>query len=114
MAKEITFKFRNLEITPSKLVMHFYDEKTAIPLSKIKSYRLEWHLHEPIFGKKWWFLVLTVDVQNVGEESVPIAFVKFDYTDDKSEIRQHIGSRVASAIDLALARPCPAQKKTCV
>jgi hypothetical protein len=112
MAKEITFKFSNLEITLSKLVMHFYDEKTVIPLKKIKSYHLEWHLHEPIFGKKWWFLVLTVDVENAGEDSVPIAFVKFDYTDDKSKMRQHIESRVASAIDLALARPCPPQKKT--
>jgi hypothetical protein len=62
MAKDILFKFQSLEITSTKLMMSLYEEKTVVPLQDIKSYHLKWYLHEPTFGKKWWYLVLTVDL----------------------------------------------------
>lgn len=49
--QSIAFKFRDLEITRDALVLHFYDDKTVVPLKEIKSYRLDWHLHEPVFAK---------------------------------------------------------------
>jgi hypothetical protein len=115
MADEVTFKFRDLEITSTTLVLHFYDEKTVIPLAEIKSYRLQWHLHDPVFGKKFWFLVLTVALEDGHEESGPVAFAKFEYLDDRLESRLHIERRLAEALDSAIAgRAASAQKMVCI
>lgn len=115
MADEITFKFRNLEITSTTLLLHFYDDKTVIPLAKIKSYQLHWHLHDPIFGKKFWFLVLTVELDNGQEESGPVAAVKFNYLSDDLASRQHIKRKLADTLDSAIARTAtPAQKMVCI
>ena len=114
MTDDVTFKFRNLEITRDAAVLHFYDEKTVIPLTKIKSYHLQWHLHDPTFAKKWWFLVLTVELEDGHEESGPVAFVKFEYLDDRVESRRHIERRLADALDSAMGRrAAPAQKMVC-
>jgi hypothetical protein len=115
MAAGVTFKFRDLEITSSTLVLHFYDDKTVIPLAEIKSYQLHWHLHDPIFGKKFWFLVLTVELDNGQDASGPVASVKFNYLDDGLESRRHIERSLADALDSAILRTvAPAQKTTCV
>lgn len=115
MTDEVTFKFRNLEITSSTLVLYFYDDKTVIPLKEIKSYRLDWHLHEPVFAKKWWFLVLTVELDGGREECGPVASVKFSYLDDDLELRRHIERKLADALDSAIARTATtAQKMICV
>jgi hypothetical protein len=97
------FKFHDLEITGNTLVMHFFDEETVIPLEDIKSYSLKWYLHEPIFAKKYWFLVLTVDRKNGEQESDAIAETKFNYVSDKRDLREHIERKIADAIDLALS-----------
>ena len=102
---------RNLEITPDALVLHFYEEGTVIPLSEIRSYRLKWYLHDPIFAKKWWFLVLTVTLKNGDEEAGHVTSVKFNYLSDDSELRKDIESRIAGAIDTALSRARVARKK---
>jgi hypothetical protein len=102
-AEEVVFKFHDLEITRNTLVMHFFDEETVIPLEDIKSYSLTWYLHDPTFAKKYWFLVLTVDLRNGREESGPIAVAKFNYIDDERKLRRHIESKIADAIDLALS-----------
>jgi hypothetical protein len=115
MTDELTFKFRNLEITSTTLVLHFYDDKTVVPLAQIKSYQLHWHLHDPIFGKKFWFLVLMVELDNGQEESGPVASVKFNYLDDDLESRRHIERSLADALDSAIARTAaPAQKMVCI
>ena len=95
---------RNLEITPDSLVLHFYEESTVIPLSEIRSYRLKWYLHGPIFAKKWWFLVLTLRLKNGDEESGHVTSVKFNYLSDDSELRKEIETKIARAIDSALSR----------
>lgn len=111
----IGFKFRDLEITPRALVLHFYDEKTVIPLAEIKSYQLRWYLHDPIFAKKWWFLVLTVVLENGHEESAPVTFVKFNYLNEDLESRKRIERRLTDAVDAAIATAAaPAQKMVCV
>jgi hypothetical protein len=97
-----TLNLRNLEITPDALILHFYEESSVIPLSKIRSYRLKWHLHDPIFAKKWWFLVLTVTLKNGEEESGHVTSVKFNYVNDDSEVRKAIETKVTHAIDTAL------------
>lgn len=102
---------RNLEITPDALVLHFYEESTVIPLSEIRSYRLKWYLHDPIFARKWWFLVLTVTLKNGDEEAGHVTSVKFDYLSDDSELRKDIETRIAGAIDTALSRARVARKK---
>ena len=74
------FKFHDLEITRDALVILSFEEKMVIPLKEIASYDLKWHLHDPIFAKKYWFLVLTVGLKNGEEKSGPIAVAKFNYT----------------------------------
>ena len=59
-SEETVFEFQNLEITRDVLVIHFFKEKTIIPLKYIASYHFDWYLHDPTFAKKWWFLVLIV------------------------------------------------------
>ena len=93
---------RNLEITPDALVLHFHEESTVIPLSEIRSYRLKWYLHDPIFAKKWWFLALTVALKNGDEESGHVTSVKFNYVSDDFELRKDIETKIAHAIDTAL------------
>lgn len=95
---------RNLEITPDALVLHFHEERTVIPLSEIRSYRFNWYLHDPIFAKKWWFLVLTVTLKNGDEESGHVTSVKFNYLSDDSKLRKDIETNIAHAIDTALSR----------
>jgi hypothetical protein len=93
---------RNLEITADALVLHFHEESTVIPLSEIRSYRFNWYLHDPIFAKKWWFLVLTVTLRNGDEESGHITSVKFNYLGDDSKLRKDIETKIAHAIDTGL------------
>jgi hypothetical protein len=92
----------NLEIMPDALVLHFHEESTVIPLSEIRSYRFNWYLHDPIFAKKWWFLVLTVTLKNGDEESGHVTSVKFNYVNDDSEVRKDIETKIAHAIEIAL------------
>ncbi len=113
--QNIAFRFRNLEITSTTLVMHFYDDKTVIPLAEITSYRLNWLLHDPIFGKKIWVLFLTVELENGEEESGPVAFAKFNYLGEDLESRRHIERTLSDALDSAIARTAtPAQKMICI
>ncbi len=113
--QSIAFKFRDLEITQDALALHFYDEKTVIPLAEIKSYRLDWLLHDPVFGKKLWFLFLTVELESGQEESAPVTFVKFNYLGEDRESRRHIEHTLADALDAAIARTAaPAQKMVCI
>jgi hypothetical protein len=70
VTERVAFRFHDLEITSKALVMHFFDEETVIPLEDIKSYSLKWYLHDPIFAKKYWFLVLTVERASVIEISL--------------------------------------------
>jgi hypothetical protein len=53
------------------VVIRFFEEKTVVPLKEIRSYRFNWYLHDPIFAKKWWFLVLTVTLKNDDERVWP-------------------------------------------
>jgi hypothetical protein len=78
----------NLEITPESRVLHFHEESTVIPLSQISSYHLNWHLHDPMFARKWWFLVLTVKLKSGEEECGPVAFVKFNYLSDRQDLQR--------------------------
>ena len=103
-AKKVLFKFRDLEITPNALLLHFHEESTVIPLSEIRSYRLNWYLHDPIFAKKWWFLVLNVTLTNGDEESGHVTSVKFNYLTDDSGLRKDIEAKIARAINAALSR----------
>ena len=103
-AEEVLFKFQDLEITRNTLVMRFFEEKTVIPLKEITTYHLKWYLHDPTFAKKYWFLVLTVDLKNGEEKAGPIAVAKFNYVNDEHELRQHIQRNIVHAIDLALSR----------
>jgi hypothetical protein len=103
----IQFRFENLEITSDALVLHFYEDKTVVPLKGISSYHLKWHLHTPTFGKKWWFLVLTVEIDHGEEESGPVAFTKFNYVNDDHQLRERIEDKIAHAIDSALHTPRP-------
>jgi hypothetical protein len=105
-SEKVLFKFQDLEITPSMLVILSFEEKTIIPLKEIASYDLKWYLHDPIFAKKYWFLELTVGLKNGEEHSLPIAVVKFNYLNDEHEKRQHIQTKIADAIDTALLRAC--------
>lgn len=115
LTDKVPFKFRDLEITQDALVLHFYDDKTVIPLNEIQSYRLDWHLHEPVFAKKWWFLVLTIELDNGSEECGPVAFVKFNYLDQSRQAQWHIERIIADALDVAVARTAaPAQKMICI
>ena len=112
--KNVRFKFWNLEITSEALVLHFYDDKIMIPLNAIKGYHLDWQLHDPVFAKKWWFLVLTVVLKDGSEECGPVAFVKFNYLDD-GHSRQHIEHTINAALDAAIARKAAlAQKMICI
>ena len=112
---ENVLQFRDVEITSSALILHFYAEKTVIPLAEIKSYRLQWHLHDPTFGRKWWFLVLMVELENGSEESGPVASTKFNYLDDDLQSRRRIERTLADALDAAIASTAaPAQKMICI
>jgi hypothetical protein len=104
MTEDVVFKFQDLEITSTKLVISFYEEKIVVLLKDIESYHLQWYLHEPIFGKKWWYLVLTIDRENGLQESASIAVVKFNYVTDEHELRQEIQTKVANAIKTALSK----------
>jgi hypothetical protein len=104
VAEEVLFKFQDLEITRNTLVIRFFEEKTVIPLKEIMAYHLKWYLHDPTFAKKYWFLVLTVDLKNGEEKSGPIAVAKFNYVNDEHELRQHIQSNIVHAIELAFSR----------
>ena len=103
VAEEVLFKFQDLEITRNTLVIRFFEERTVIALKEIAAYHLHWYLHDPIFAKKYWFLVLTVDLKNGEEKSGPIAVAKFNYVNDEHELRQHIQTNIGHAIDLALS-----------
>jgi hypothetical protein len=105
-SEKVLFKFQDLEITPSMLVILSFEEKTIIPLKEIASYDLKWYLHDPIFAKKYWFLELTVGLKNGEEHSLPIAVVKFNYLNDEHEVRRHIQTKISDAIDTALLRAC--------
>lgn len=109
--EEVVFALQNLEITRNALVIHFFEEKTIIPLENIASYRFNWYLHDPIFAKKWWFLVLTVTLKNGDEESGHVTAVKFNYLSDDSELRNEIETKISRAIDTALSRASVSAKK---
>ncbi|HEU0274074.1 MAG TPA: hypothetical protein VFQ83_06065, partial [Candidatus Udaeobacter sp.] len=98
------FEFQNLEITRNALVLHFFEEKTIIPLRDIASYHFDWYLHDPIFARKWWFLVLTLTLKNGAQESGHVTTVKFNYLSDDSEVRKSIETKISDAIDAALSR----------
>ena len=102
-ANKVEFKFHDLEITREAVVLHFFEERTVIPLKNITSYELKWHLHDPIFSRKYWFLELTFRLKNGEEESWPITILKFDYLNDQHERREHIESKIADALSLALS-----------
>lgn len=104
MAEDAVFKFQDLKITSTKLAISFYEEKIVVPLKNIESYHLQWYLHDPTFGKKWWYLVLTLDCKNSVQESASIAVVKFNYVTDEHELRQEIQAKVSEAIKIALWR----------
>ena len=108
--ENVTFEFQSLEITRDALVMRFFEEKTIIPLKDIASYRFNWYLHDPIFAKKWWFLVLTVRLKNGAEESGHVTSLKFNYLSDDSELRKDIEAKITRAIDTALSRSGVAAK----
>lgn len=110
-AEKILFKFQNLEITRNTLLIRFFEEKTVIPLKEIASYRFNWYLHNPVFAKKWWFLVLTVTLKNGDEESGHVTSVKFNYLSDDSELRREIEAKIARAIKAAILRANAAAKK---
>ena len=108
--EEVVFALQNLEITRNALVIHFFEEKTIIPLENIASYRFNWYLHDPIFAKKWWFLVLTVTLKHGDEESGHVTAVKFNYLSEDSEVRREIETKIARAINTALSRASAPQK----
>ena len=107
----IVFKFHDLEITREAVVLHFFEERTVIPLKDIASYELKWYLHDPIFAKKYWFLELTLRLKNREEQSCPIAVVKFDYLNDEHERRQHIQKKIAEALNVALSERSARSRK---
>jgi len=111
VTKHVLFKFQDIEITSSTLVMRFFEEKTVIPLKEIQSYGLKWYLHDPTFAKKYWFLILTVELTNGREKSGPIAVAKFNYIDNEHELRHHIEAKITEAINLALSKRDVAQEK---
>ena len=102
-ADKVAFKFHDLEITREAVVLHFFEDRTVIPLKDIARYELKWHLHDPIFANKYWFLELTFRLKNGEEQSWPIAVVKFNYLNDQHERRQHIERKIADALTLALS-----------
>ncbi|HEU0273841.1 MAG TPA: hypothetical protein VFQ83_04885 [Candidatus Udaeobacter sp.] len=108
--EEVMFEFQNVEITRNALVIRFFEEKTTIPLKDIASYQFDWYLHDPLFAKKWWFLVLTVKLKDGHEESGHVTTVKFNYLDDDSELRREIETKIARAMDTALSKARVAAK----
>ena len=60
----MAFKFHDLEIAREAVVLHFFEERTVIPLKDVGSYELKWYLHDPIFAKKYWFLGLAFGLKN--------------------------------------------------
>ena len=111
---KVAFKFHDLEIPREAVVLHFFEERTVIPLKDIASYELKWYLHDPILARKYWFLELTFALKNGEEQSWPIAVVKFDYLNDEHQRRRHIETKIADALSLALSRrEAIAQKMNC-
>ena len=109
------FKFRNLEITLETLVLHFCNDETVIPLTEIKSYRLDWLLPDSILAKQLWFLFLTVELENGEKKSGPVAFVNVNYLGGDCQSRQRIERALADAIDSAIARTAaPLQEMVCI
>lgn len=102
-ANNVAFKFHDVEITREAVVLHFFGERTVIPLKDIASYELRWYLHDPIFAKKYWFLELTFGLKNREEQSWPVAVVNFNYLNDEHDRRQHIERKIADALNLALS-----------
>ena len=97
-------------------MLHFFEERTVIPLKDIASYELKWYLHDPIFAKKYWFLELTLGLKNGEEQSWAVAMVKFDYLNDEHERRQHIERKIAGRFKprtLAARRDAAAQEMNC-
>ena len=84
-------------------------------MAEIKCYRLNWQLHDPVFAKKWWFLLLSVELENSQEECGPVASVKFNYLSDDLQSRRQIERTLADALDRAIARAAaPAQEMICI
>jgi hypothetical protein len=102
-ANKVAFKFHDLEITREAVVLHFFEERTVVPLKDIASYELKWYLHDPIFAKKYWFLELTFGFKNGDEQSWPVAVVKFNYLNDEHRRRRYIERKIADALSLALS-----------
>ena len=102
--EKVVFNFQDLQITHSALAIHFFDENVVILLKDIAKYDLKWHLHDPIFAKKYWFLELTVRLNQGEEQAWPIAIVKFNHLDDKHELREQIERKVRYAMNLAVSR----------
>jgi hypothetical protein len=105
-ANKVAFKFHDLETTREAVVLHFFEERTVIPLKDVGSYELKWYLYDPIFAKKYWFLELTFALKNGEEQSWPVAVVKFDYLNDEHQRRRHIETKIGNALSLALSLRC--------
>jgi hypothetical protein len=60
-------------------------------------------LHDPTSVRKYWFLVLTLELGDGCEESGPIAVAEFSQAEDERELREDIEGNIAEAIDLALS-----------
>jgi len=110
--EQVVFEFQDLEITWNTLALHFLDEKTVISLNAIKSYSLKWYLHEDTtIAKKYWFLILSIHLNNGEEKLGPIATAKYNYLSDEHELRHEIEENIARAISLALSRHRRAPQK---
>lgn len=103
MTEEVLFEFQDLKLTSDTMIMQFLDEETRIPLKEIASYHLKWYLHDPASAKRYWFLVLIVELADGSEKSGPIAVAEFSHADDEREFREDIEANIAEAIDLALS-----------
>lgn len=114
MTEEVLFEFQDLKLTSNTMIMQFLAEETRIPLKEIASYHLHWYLHDPTSAKKYWFLVLIVELRDGSEKWGPIAVAEFSHADDECEFREDIEANIAEAIDLALSwhRAVP-QNATC-
>jgi hypothetical protein len=110
-ANKVTFKFHDVEITSGAVVLHFFDERTVIPLNDIASYELKWYLHNPIFARKYWFLELTFALKNGEEQSWPVAVVNFNYLTDEHDRRQHIERKIADSLNVALSERSEARPR---
>lgn len=101
ITEEVLFKFQDLDLARNTMMMRFLDEETVIPLKEIASYHLKWYLHDPTSARKYWFLVLTVELAGGRKESGPIVVAEFSHAEDERELRKDIEGNLAEAIDLA-------------